>query len=113
MTDTDPVTLTVEQVRAVLDLITGTLDYGSGFLCDEDVVLVRSVAAAIGVDPNNVTPYNYVCKYNNDAKPHRLTTRSYGNLGGPGGERWCTICGDTEGAVRARGERCIFVGNGS
>lgn len=53
-------------LRALLDIATSSLDFGSGFLNDEEVEILRSVAVTLGVDPMRVTPSNHECKY----QPH-------------------------------------------
>lgn len=75
-------------LRAVLDACTGTLDFGSGFLVDEEVLALRAAATLIGLDPNLVTPSNFICQYD---PPHLW---QYGM--GWGKPRWsCPRCSTT------------------
>ena len=50
-------------LRALLDLATGSLDFGSGFWNNEDTEIARGIAVMLGVDPNDVTPGNMQCTY--------------------------------------------------
>src|SRR4051812_43093780 len=50
-------------IQALLDLATGSMDFGSGFWDEEQVEIVRKIAAVLGVDPMLVTPSNFTCKY--------------------------------------------------
>lgn len=60
--DTD-VTIRRGDLRALLDVATGSMDFGSGFLDNEQVEALRKVASVLGVDPIIVTPSNFVCQY--------------------------------------------------
>ena len=39
------------------------MDFGSGFLCDDEVEHLRALAVAIGVDPMLGTQATHKCKY--------------------------------------------------
>lgn len=56
-------TLDREQLQIVFDVAVGSLDFGSGFLDDEEVAGLRAVAVVLGVDPMDATPSNFMCKY--------------------------------------------------
>jgi hypothetical protein len=63
---TDPTTVTVlrTQLRALLDLAVGSLNFGSGFWDQEDVDVARAIAAGLGdVCPNACTPDDMISKY--------------------------------------------------
>lgn len=47
-----------EDVRALLHMIATSMDFGSGFLDTEEVVVLRRVAHLVGMDPAAVTPRN-------------------------------------------------------
>lgn len=47
-----------EDVRALLDIIATSMDFGSGCLDTEQVVVLRRVAYLVGMDPNALTPKN-------------------------------------------------------
>ncbi len=51
----------------LVDTITGSMDYGSGFLYESDVDCLRTAALALGKDPAVVTPEEFKAKY---APPH-------------------------------------------
>jgi hypothetical protein len=63
-------TVTIDKVllQAVFDVAVGSMDFGSGFLCDEDVEHLRAAAVVLGVDPLVGTPTNFVCKYTGEHK---------------------------------------------
>lgn len=50
-------------LRALLDTVTGSMDYGSGFLDNEEVEIIRAIAVMLDIDPNKVTPDNFWCQY--------------------------------------------------
>jgi hypothetical protein len=50
-------------LRALFDVAVSSMDFGSGFLDDEEVVSLRRAAEIIGVDPMAATPDNFKCKY--------------------------------------------------
>ena len=52
-----------EDVRVLFDIATNSLDFGSGFLDDEEVETLRRVAVMLGVDPKLATPYAFEHKY--------------------------------------------------
>lgn len=54
-------------LRALFDIATESMDFGSGFLDDDEVAVLRRVAVLIGVDPMVGTPRPYVKKY-----PHTM-----------------------------------------
>lgn len=45
-----------DDIKALLDMIAGTLDFGSGFLDSGEVSLLRRVAEDFGMDPWDFTP---------------------------------------------------------
>lgn len=50
-------------VQTLFDLVVGSMDFGSGYMVDEEVEAMREVAVLLGVDPMNGTPENFKCKY--------------------------------------------------
>lgn len=70
-----------ELLEAAFDVATSSLDFGSGFLDDEQVEALRGIAVLLGVDPLVATPANYVCKYTGE---HEWPTT---------GPRRCWRCG--------------------
>jgi hypothetical protein len=50
-------------LQLVFDALCQSLDFGSGFLDDEDVEGLRAVAVALGVDPMVATPADWVHRY--------------------------------------------------
>lgn len=59
----EEVTIRRGDLRALLDVATGSMDFGSGFLDNEQVEVLRKVAEVLGVEPKVVTPSNFVCQY--------------------------------------------------
>ena len=59
-------------LRIVFDTAVHSMDFGSGFLDDEEVAALREVAVILGVDPAEATPRNFTCKYrgHHAAEPH-------------------------------------------
>jgi hypothetical protein len=52
-----------DTAKAVFDIAVGSLDFGSGFLDDEQVERLREYAVLIGVNPWEATPENHKPKY--------------------------------------------------
>lgn len=50
-------------LQIVFDTAVHSMDFGSGFLDDEEVLALREVAVILGVDPIVATPDNFKCKY--------------------------------------------------
>lgn len=50
-------------LRALLDLATGSMDFGSGFWDNEQVEVARKIAVVLDIDPDVVTPSRFVCQY--------------------------------------------------
>lgn len=50
-------------LRALFDVAVSSMNFGSGFLDDEEVACLREVAVILGVDPDVATPQNFRCKY--------------------------------------------------
>lgn len=59
----DEVTIRRGDLRALLDIGTGSMDFGSGFMDNEQVEALRKVAVLLGVDPVTATPPNFLEQY--------------------------------------------------
>ena len=59
----ETVTIRKGDLRALLDVATGSMDFGSGFLDNEQVEVLRRLAPFLGIDPDVVTPPNFKCAY--------------------------------------------------
>jgi len=46
----------IEDLKALLDIMTHTMDFGSGFLDTNEITLLRKLAIEIGMNPMEVTP---------------------------------------------------------
>lgn len=57
-----------EDIKALLDIATHSMDWGSGFLDHEEVATLRRVAEAVGVDPIEVTPSEWRRQYAHEFK---------------------------------------------
>lgn len=62
----DLVTIRRGDLRALLDLATGSLDFGSGFWDNEQTEAARKCAVVCGLDPIKVTPRNFLTTYEPD-----------------------------------------------
>lgn len=61
-------------LRAIMDVGTMSMDFGSGFLDNEQVQALRKGAEILGIDPLVVTPSNFTCQYN---PPHQWKESTY------------------------------------
>jgi hypothetical protein len=50
-------------LRAILDVASESMDFGSGFLDNEQVEALRKGAEILSFDPLAVTPTNFECQY--------------------------------------------------
>lgn len=82
------VAVEVEDVKALLDIATQSMDFGSGFLDDEEVETMRRIAAQVGVDPINVTPSSFTGKYFHSYRPSSPTTPRCYYCGRESGTAW-------------------------
>lgn len=57
------IVLPLDKVKHLFDLVIGSMDFGSGFLDDDDVDLLREIARWIGVSPDVATPTDWRHKY--------------------------------------------------
>lgn len=75
-------------LRAIMDVGTMSMDFGSGFLDNEQVEALRKGAVILGIDPMTVTPSNFTCTYSTTSHDWRLS--EYG-----GRKSWrCSRCGE-------------------
>lgn len=93
----DTVTIRRGDLRALLDVATGSMDFGSGFLDNEQVEVLRKVADMLGVEPTLVTPSNFVCQYKGShawsGKPYTPGLHAIGSFPLP---TWvCLLCHHT------------------
>jgi hypothetical protein len=58
-----------EDVQALFDIATGSMDFGSGFLDTDEVDALRRVAVHLGVDPMVATPRNFAGQYPHPFEP--------------------------------------------
>ena len=59
----EQITLPRPLLEAVFDIATGSMDFGSGFLCDEEQEALRELATKLGIDPMRATQHTHRCKY--------------------------------------------------
>lgn len=87
-----------ELLRAVFDIAVGSMDFGSGFLDDDEVTALRSVAERLGVNPMEGTPENYrkriVHEFEQYVPPaavlEQRVAMGLGDVPYPEGCRWCS-----------------------
>jgi hypothetical protein len=60
------VTVPLDDLKAVLDIATESMDFGSGFLDHDEVATLRRIAEAVGVDPMEATPSEWRRQYAHD-----------------------------------------------
>lgn len=65
---TKKVQIEVEELKATFDIAVHSMDFGSGFLDNEEVEHLRKVAEILGLDPMDATPRNFRKQY-----PHAFT----------------------------------------
>src|SRR4051812_17657551 len=75
-------------LRALLDVATTSMDFGSGFLNDEEVEIIWKISDVLGVDKKLTTPDNYRCKL---AHGHEYKWETW-----QGGLWYCKFCRHTE-----------------
>lgn len=91
----DEVAVRRGDLRAVLDIASSSLDFGSGFLDNEQVEVLRKLAVVIGIDPVMVTPRNFIEQYVCQVKGHTWRSRT----GRDDKERrFCYLCGSEDPA---------------
>ncbi len=69
MTEQGPFTVPEDIAKAVFDVAVGSMDFGSGFLDNEEVDALRAFARLIGIDPINATPSSFRDGYVHEYKP--------------------------------------------
>ena len=74
-TEDDQVTIRCGDLRALLDLAVGSMDFGSGFLDNEQAEVLRKAAVVLGLDPLTVTPRNLKCVYTNEGHVWRTDSQ--------------------------------------
>jgi hypothetical protein len=57
-------------LQIIFDTAVHSMDFGSGFLDDEEVTALRAVAVLLGVDPLVATPDNFKCKHLGHCVPY-------------------------------------------
>lgn len=89
----DQVQIDREVLQKTFDTAVNSMDFGSGFLDDDEVAALRAVAVVLGVDPLVATPMGFKCKY---GQPHAFSAwhRPYADLRGREKlwTRYCTDC---------------------
>lgn len=83
------VSLPKEAARRVFDALVNSMNFGSGFLETDDVKALRVLAEAIGVDPLDGTPREFMPDF-----PHPFEPAPVGGVAGflakyPDGCKWC------------------------
>lgn len=66
-----------ELLQITFDSAVHSMDFGSGFLDDEEVVALRAVAELLGVDPKHATPSNFYEKYECSVRGHDWRQHSH------------------------------------
>lgn len=69
------ITIEREDLRALFDLATNSMDFGSGFMNHEDVLMLRRVAEIIGANEREAIPSNFRASFAHDfedPKPSKM-----------------------------------------
>jgi len=59
-------------LQVAFDVAVNSMDFGSGFLCAEEVDALRAIAVLLGVDPMLGTPSNQRCRFTGEHR-YRIT----------------------------------------
>lgn len=81
-------------LRALLDLSTSSMDFGSGFWDNEQTEIARKIAGVLGVDPMIVTPANFSCQYGGPEQHQWVPAKDWGKFP-PGVTQFCVRCRHT------------------
>lgn len=84
--DREMVTLPREALRALFDLVVNSMDFGSGFWEAADTDVARAVAAVLGIDPMEATPYDHRKNYE-----HTHVPAGWMNRGTVYRCKWCSL----------------------
>jgi hypothetical protein len=68
--------IATEDLRCLFDIVTNSMDFGSGFLDREEADLIRRVAVLLGVDPMEGTPTEFAQWYPHAFAPAAGKNRS-------------------------------------
>lgn len=84
-------------LRALLDIATNSMDFGSGFLDNAEVEAIRRVGVLLGLNPITVTPSNFLKSYAHDYVPGTVSKSDWNPHSDPREtKRWtepaCSIC---------------------
>lgn len=63
------ITIDRTTLQIVFDIGVNSLAFECGWLNDEDVAALRTIAVELGVDPMTATPKNFKCKYTGKHEP--------------------------------------------
>lgn len=80
-------------LRALLDLATESMNFSSGFWCEEETEIARGVAELLGIEPGVVTPTNMKCKYEGKHDIRFASNWAPGSWHAPDGPWYCDLCG--------------------
>lgn len=61
-----------DDIIKLLDIVSCSMDFGSGFLDNEEVAVIRRIAADHGLDPEDFTPSNMTHHYKQTTYPGHL-----------------------------------------
>lgn len=67
------ITVPLDVVRALFDTAVGSMDFGSGFLDNDEVEKLRETAKLLGLDPMLGTPREFRATYSHKYQPRELT----------------------------------------
>ena len=59
----EQITIPKATAQILFDALVHSMDFGSGFLDTQEVEALRGMAAALGVDPREATPLEFIAQY--------------------------------------------------
>jgi hypothetical protein len=68
VSETTPIA--TDDLRALFDIATSSVSFGSGYLETDEVELLRKIAVLIGVDPWEATPSSFRRHYSHAHRPN-------------------------------------------
>ncbi len=107
MDDQETIALPKVLLQHVFDIATESMDFGSGFLDDEEQGHLRDFAIALGIDPEVATQHTHRCKYRGSHKWGRWTVPFDRPGYVPVASRICGECATREDAPAEMQTECV------
>lgn len=87
----DTIVIPIDIARKAFDIAVGSMDFGSGFLDNDEVDALRAFAVSLGVNPMEATPHGFRAQYPHLYEPvtRPATATPYWDERIAGNCRWC------------------------